>query len=566
MTLKNRARAPGLRRAALGGLVLGAAATSAAVIPGTGAAPSATQLGATDATAFRMAGSGPGHLLLVPYFTVQNGQMSVLHLVNTDLHNGKAVKLRWRSAGNGDHLLSLQVLLAPGDVWTGVVTQGADGTARLSTADHSCTQPRLAPGGAAQPFATNRLNPKHTAEVLKQHTREGTVEAIVMADIPIASVYGPGADARSALSAAIHNPGTPSSCDARVLDDALLTDTGSEPVAAARGLATPTGGLAGSWYIIDGPGSTTFSGAATAIQAVNAAGRPARGNYVLFPQTADEVATPEAYTADPVLVSAGFASRVKQADGATSSPTTVAVLRAMSYDLPDLSTPYYLPARAVNARITAGEIDRWLTADSVVNQYATDSSVSAKTDWVLTMPTRRYSVGLDYNQPPAEARVFSVVPPVHGSDNQSFHSGNTRVESLAVPIRNNTEGAPVAESLHPDRLCRLGFTPMTFFDREDTGNSNGAVFMGPVQNLKLCGAANVVAFSDTGASALGARMARETITSDLFTNGWARFDLKGAGLGGLPVLGTAHIKLTNPSAQPGVSGNYGISWPHSFKR
>ncbi len=567
MTPKNRARAPGLRRAAFAGLALGAAAAGAAVIPGTGATPGAARLGATDAVAFRTAGGGPGHLLLVPYFTVQDGQMSVLHLVNTDLGNGKAVKLRWRGAGNGDHLLSLQVLLAPGDVWTAVVTQGADGTAQLSTADHSCTQPRLAPGGAAQPFATNRLNPNHTAEVLKQHTREGTVEAIVMADIPSAAVYGPGADARSALSAAIRNPGSPSSCDARVLDDALLTDTGSEATAAARGLAAPTGGLAGSWYIIDVPGSTTFSGAATAIQAVNAAGRPARGNYVLFPQTADAVAAPEAYTADPVLVSAGLASRVKQADGATSSPTAAAVVRAVSYDLPDLSTPYYLPAQAVNARITAGEIDRLLAADSVVNQYAVDPSISAKTDWVFSLPTRRYSVGLDYAQPPAEARVFSVVPPADGSDNQSFHSGNTRVESLASPIRNNSEGAPVAESLRASRVCSADLMPMHFFDREENWNSSIGMFMAPSQKLNLCGAASVAAFSDTGASALGARVARETIVNGLFTNGWARFYLQGSPVSrGLPVLGAAHIKLTNPSAQPGVSGHYGISWPHSFKR
>ena len=75
------------------------------------------------------------------------------------------------------------------------------------------------------------------------------------------------------------------------------------------------------------------------------------------------------------------------------------------------------------------------------------------------MPTRRYSVGLDYNQPPAEARLYSVVPPADGTDNQRFHSDNTRVATLLVPVYSNTEGAPTAEIPHPHRMCRLGIGP-----------------------------------------------------------------------------------------------------------
>lgn len=115
-------------------------------------------MGTTDATTYAIAESGPGHSLVVPYYTAQNGQMTVLHLVNTDVNNGKAVKLRFRGANNGDGLLHMTVLLAPGDVWTGAVTAGANGIAQLTTADATCTSPRLAPG-VAQAFITERLNP-----------------------------------------------------------------------------------------------------------------------------------------------------------------------------------------------------------------------------------------------------------------------------------------------------------------------------------------------------------------------------------------------------------------------
>lgn len=79
--------------AMVGGLGF-AGAASADVIRGNGAVPSATQLGLSNATGFELNEGGTGHNLVVPYFTAQNGNMTVLHLVNTDTLNGKAVKVR----------------------------------------------------------------------------------------------------------------------------------------------------------------------------------------------------------------------------------------------------------------------------------------------------------------------------------------------------------------------------------------------------------------------------------------------------------------------------------------
>jgi len=91
--------------------------TAASIAAGTLAKPTATNLEVTRA--------GVGHALIVPYFNAQNGNMTVLHVTNTDQVNGKVAKVRFRSASNSDDLLDFQVFLSPGDVWTAAVTADA---------------------------------------------------------------------------------------------------------------------------------------------------------------------------------------------------------------------------------------------------------------------------------------------------------------------------------------------------------------------------------------------------------------------------------------------------------
>lgn len=85
--------------------------------------------------------SGAGVIQIVPYFTAQDGNATVLHVVNTDAENGKAVKIRFRGASNSDDLLDFQVFLSPNDVWTGMAAANADGVLQLYTSDNSCTLP-----------------------------------------------------------------------------------------------------------------------------------------------------------------------------------------------------------------------------------------------------------------------------------------------------------------------------------------------------------------------------------------------------------------------------------------
>ena len=532
--------------AMIGGLGF-AGAASAVVLNGT-LVPNAATLGATNATAFELTNGGVGHNLIVPYFTAQDGNMTVLHLTNTDVKNGKAVKVRFRGAANSDDILDFQVLLSPGDVWTGAVTAGADGVAQLTTADGTCTVPKLTKG-VAQSFDTRRLQGSLSAADKAAGTREGYVEIFNMADIPDLAVYGAPAG-KSALFTAIKHVGGVAPCTASAIDTAVLNTAHTEATAAAAGFATPTTGLMGDWYIINVAKTTTFSGGATALTAVSAAGVAGRGNFVLFPQLSASVGAPDAFTADPALRTvAANASTTKDAAGvvgALPAGYTLPVVEAAYYDLPDLSTPYLAPANtpitAAGAATQAELLTKQLSVKSITNQYANDASITAKTDWVFSMPTRRYSVAMDYRAT-TPVRVFT--PGIVNGATAFFYTGNTAVDAGKICV--NSDG-------------------QSFFDREETTKSSGAVFSpGSVDKTRFCGETSVLSFADAGTSVLGATVARQDTGSSAYVNGWSVISTNNGGAG-LPILGSSFIKLTNPQASAGMSGTYGITWPHRFTK
>src|SRR6186713_577788 len=125
----------------LGGLGFVGAA-SADVIIGTGLAPSATELGTTDADSMSFSAGGVGHQLIVPYFTAQNGNATVFSVTNTDTVSGKVLKVRFRGGSNSDDILDFLVFLSPGDIWNATVTSpSSSAPAQIVTNDKTCTLP-----------------------------------------------------------------------------------------------------------------------------------------------------------------------------------------------------------------------------------------------------------------------------------------------------------------------------------------------------------------------------------------------------------------------------------------
>ena len=176
---------------------------TAALVGLTGGAHAMTgALGGASATVQEFNGQGVGHSLIVPYFTTQGTNNTLINIVNTDLHNGKAVKVRFRGASNSDDIFDFQVFLSPGDVWAANIAQGADGRSRLVTNDVSCTKPdRSVLNGAS--FLTARLDQTLTEAQKANGTREGYVEIFNMGDIPRASIAAAAVDAAKDVAAGV---------------------------------------------------------------------------------------------------------------------------------------------------------------------------------------------------------------------------------------------------------------------------------------------------------------------------------------------------------------------------
>ena len=592
---------------------------SADLIPGTGGVTNAekpvnldglrvmgdntSRMSVTTASDLTLSEGGVGHMLLVPYYSAQNNNMTVLHVVNTDSVNGKAVKVRFRGAANSDDVMDFQVFMSPGDVWTAAVTAGADGIAQVQTADNTCTVPSLG-FNTPQAFTTSRLNPNHTDEAKASGTREGYVEIFNMADIPSDKIYTvDGKTAQSPLYTAIKHVSGVAPCSVAgsaaqtTLTDIALENYTNEWDAANVGFNTPTGGLMGDWYIINVPETTTFSGAATAVKAEGGTGR---GNFVHFPQidTSVSAASIDQFTADPLLRTRAYRtdSVLNKTGGKVSASVALA---AGNYDLPDMSTPYlalasYAPliagynvGDASLAGYTANDfyplaqaaaLTNALSVSSVTNQYANDESISAKTDWVFSMPTRRYSVVANYaavtsstpmNDSNAAYRLFSNL----GNSHATTTTGTTVALTDKLDSARSLEWFTPANTLlatnDTGNIC-VTANGQRFWDREETtpgASANVPVFSprtpGKVSAVALCGETSVLAFKSTGNSVLAANVARTTITTGTYTNGWGVVDVTN-GRFGLPLLGASFIKLSNPQVAAGLSGTYGITWPHRF--
>lgn len=462
-------------------------------------------VGAAPATLLAPTVSGVGHILTIPYFSTQGGNATLLNITNTDVTNGKAVKLRFRGAANSDDIFDITIFLSPGDVWSAAVSASGELSA-LNTNDTSCTLPSIADikaqGGL---FKTGRVNPTNS----NAETREGYVEILNTADIPVGS----------ALFTAIKHVAGKAPCTASVMDaqanDLVAGSATNAP--KARGYSWPTGGLYANWILVNTTDKASFSGEAVAIRAESAAGVNGAGNLVSFPQTTDapDYTTSESgvsgFTADPLLQSAGFAGQVA------------------NYDFPDLSTPY-TPLDGVNPVVVnaagtatqASNLAAALATKSVVNDFLVGGGASFTTDWVFSMPTRRYAAAVDYA---AKEVLFNDGVTDH------FTSANTSLNATTLQACVTPGGAMKGYSREED-------TQSTFVISPDTA-------------LKLCGETSVLTFGSE--KVLKASIAARTVPVN-YAEGWLTVGTTGLGKG-LPVIGYAATKAAGAT-------NLGGTWTH----
>lgn len=557
---------------------------------------------------------GIGHIVVVPYYSAANGNDSYLSITNTDMRNGKAVKVRFRGASNSDDVFDFTLLLSPGDVWTGAVTKDAtSGKAKLVTSDKSCTIPAAITGST---FVTGRLASYQSADAQAKETLEGYVEILNMADIypgavPLVAVGGiptrTGTPVNPLYTATKHVNGTPPGCgDTAPAISALATDptsysaAGDATSAVQLGLDVPTGGSTATWTVINVPLATSYSGVGDAVEARDTAtDLPGYGNVVFSPQLATPVPIGPArtFTSDPLLRGAVPDSEVIVAPAAARGtpvlPTAgTAYVAAAMYDFPDLSTPYLQPdlvalANGMATRRQAALLTDAYAVTSVMNEFVTDVGLLAKTDWVFSSATRRYNVARNYGTSQATAStVFTDLEfndLAAATDSANFFANNRYAVSNTTAEGNLICVTGVATAAGAVTPIPNNKTSATNGDREETFVGSSSQFVispgTPTAPLTICGEVSVLTFNNAaGGGALGAQLTKKDLTGTN-VNGWARLATPGLGGSsetggvvtawprlGLPIVGGSFMQLTNSAVAANTSGNYGLTFPHRTTR
>ncbi len=487
--------------------------------------------------ALNVANEGAGHILIVPYFSTQNGNDTLINLINTDAVNGKAVKVRFRSALDSDDIFDFHVYLSPSDMWAAKISMDADtGKSKMEFSDTSCTRPAKAVLNGAK-FVTTRLDPALTDVEKANLTREGYIEILNMADVGPGTVY----------NTIVHSTTTQTpNCTAATLE-AIGTDA-----ALFAELDAPTGTLAANWTIINVPGAAAYSGTAVAITADTPT------NVVYFDQNALQDNVGVGTLQDVAIASGAAAIGDVTADGV--------LLRAgygwANYDLPDLSTPYEAATLLADDQATA--LSASILRGAISNEFITLDSVSADTDWVISMPTRRYHVaGRGQATDGVDAATTGFYDPA-GATGPTGAFANTSLTAADQVTRYADNGR--------SSCVRVG--GYTYFNREE--QSPAAPTVGdvispdvPVEtpNTELCGEVTVVGMNQNGATSsgvLGGQVAYSQLTLE-YETGWGTLDMDN-GLnvdGGLPVVGQAFVKAFNPTTTSGAA-TYGVQWQHNF--
>lgn len=502
-----------------------------------------------QAQAVNVSQNGLGEVLLFPYYTVRNDIDTNINITNTS-ENTVIFKIRFRESHDSRDARDFNVVLSPYDVWNATVTLSPDGSvARLTTRDKSCTAGKLntAPDGSSFIDFTNfdyitatGVGPSDGGPTTLDRTKEGHIEVIEMASLAPLNPGAPSpqlqfltdssAPTHPALTDSIgylaqHVSGVPRSCDL------VRTKMDSAHVSATSAtMREPLNVLKGAYSFVKVTQGKAFAGSPTTL-----------ANFV-----------------NPSLL-----------DGASSTN----ILVAPQSQLPSLND-VDPPAVAVvdqNAvgPIVAGFFSRPVDAVSaaisrtaVVNQYSVNPANLAKTDWVVSFPTKYWYV---------DERTPDVgVSPI-GPNPAPYFGLPPFDESTTFQWPRDSQNKPVGDDCAPVTV------QFRFFNREEdevVGQENGFSPAPPgVDANTICHETQVITFNNSDLFN-SPNDANVDLTSAGFTSGWMRLEFPGAGqlvsedpssttFTGLPVIGFAATSLENGTNASSVL-NYGMLWDHGY--
>lgn len=485
------------------------------------AAISSIGITGTASAAVHLSDNGQGQVLIYPYYTTRAGQDTYLSVLNTTALS-KALRVRFNEGKNGRAVLSLSVYLAPYDIWIAAVVNTADG-AKLVTADKSCTAPAIPAGGkdftnfAYSGAAIEGIQPSggdgETTSL--DRTREGYFEIIEMGTIT-----------NTAINAAItHVSGVPANC--AVVQTSTM-DMGPASTLIMGGQSArafkATGGLSGTASLVNVAGGTDYGYAPVVLEAFS-------------PSLAENI----------------WSYPDSNYPNMTSAERTSLVL----YEGNVVSSTWNKGSDAISAL---------LMHDNIINEYVLDTATLSGTDWVITMPTKRYSVPVHNTElgTDDDTQLFSpFTQKFWGKGNDWSNGACEQIANFWVP---------------PDSWNREG------------DNYNGPGFPGdPFIGRRLCWETNVATFKD--AQVLGSANAVSVPVP--FEHGWVRMSFNSVGIPvvngqtdgngvvhsqaahsltsvngdtyfGLPTIGFMVQNFINQNAAPGVLATYGGNFNHKY--
>ena len=326
------------------------------------AAVSSVGIANTASAAVNVNSNGLGQVLIYPYYTTRANMGTYLSVVNTT-SSSKAVKVRFTEGKNSREVLDFNLYLSPRDMWTAAVVNTSTG-AKLVTLDKSCTAPAIPAGGK------DFVNFAYSGAIIEgiaqsggdgesqtlDRTREGYFEIIEMGTIT-----------NTAINTAItHVSGVPANC--AVVQAATMDMGPSSPLVVGGQSARADksrGGLAGTASLINVAGGTDFG---------------------YDPVVLDAFAPPSA-------------TNIWNPPGSIFPDLTFA----------DLTSVIFNNGTTVTSSWPSGDatVSALLMHDNIINEYVLDNATLSGTDWVITMPTKRYNVPVDNPLTTVDPQLFS---------------------------------------------------------------------------------------------------------------------------------------------------------------
>jgi hypothetical protein len=170
------------------------------------AAATAGYTGAVSAQEGVVSNRAVGDLGIIPYYTVNEGFATAIHIMNTT-ESTQVVKLRARRGSDSMDSLDFNLVLSPKDVWVASMSQKDDGNIVITSNDNSCAAPKGNPtANGGQEWVMPDQENIDTLIDFRVGAEEGYIEVIGMAETID--------EAQPIAVAAKHVAGVPRDCEA----------------------------------------------------------------------------------------------------------------------------------------------------------------------------------------------------------------------------------------------------------------------------------------------------------------------------------------------------------------